>query len=1260
MTMSTGTMEEGLGLVLDTGLEARASTRRIKLQSGGLPEWAAALCWLLPLLLTLCTDSARSQGLLSNGSSPTGAITAAGQADTWTFDAQAGDHVFLRVSQTTGGTAFAPRIRVFDSGNNLVGTASGGSSSSTSSARLDYISESSGTFSLQVDSALAAGTGNYRVDFVRLPGAVAIPAGETGGPLDNEASSEGAIAVGDLDVWTFSADAGNLVELRAAQLSGGTGFVPRMRVFDSTGHLVGDAAGDSASSTSEARFSFRPQATNSFSVVVDSSTAEGAGNYRLHLLKLPGAATVPASDTGGPLTSGGNHDGSITLGDLDAWTFDAAPGEKVFLTVAEQSGGTAFSPRIRVYDTNGVQVAYAADSGSTSTAEARLEYIPSAAGTFTVVVDSALIEGTGTYRLFYLKVPGPFTVPSGDDGGALVSGSTQNATTTLGDLDVWTFDANTGDRVTLNLRELTGGTSYSPRARIFDLSGQLVGYGYDPTSSSSSSNSVILITPTNGTFSVVVDSGLVEGSGTYRLSYVLETGPFTPPGTSGTPLANGGNNDSSITVGSSNRWTLTAEAGDLIELRAGRTSGGFNPWLRLYDPNGELVDSGYDSTDTELTERATIAGTYTVVVSSFSAGYAGNYTLHYLKVPGGFTVPGGDEGGALVNGGNHDGVITIGDVDAWTLTADAGDLIELRAGRTSGGFNPWLRLYDPNGELVDSGYDSTDTELTERATIAGTYTVVVSSFSADYTGNYTLHYLKVPGGFTVPGGDEGGALVNGGNHDGVITIGDVDAWTLTADAGDVIELRAGRTSGGFYPWLRLYDPNGALVSSGYDASDTELTERATIAGTYTVVVSSWYADYTGNYTLHYLKVPGAFTVPGGDEGGALVNGGNHDGTITIGDVDAWTLTAEAGDLIELRAGRTSGGFYPWLRLYDPNGELVTSGYDASDTELTERATIAGTYTVVVSSWYAGYTGDYTLHYLKVPGAFTVPGGDEGGALVNGGNHDGTITIGDVDAWTLTAEAGDLIELRAGRTSGGFYPWLRLYDPNGELVTSGYDASDTELTQRATIAGTYTVVVSSWYAGYTGDYTLFYLKVPGAFTVPGGDEGGPLTRGGTNAAAITIGDLDPWTFEANQGDKITLSMRELTGGFYPYLQVYGPTGQLVASQNHSSLAQVSFTAPDSGLFVVVATSGTLGYTGTYQLANSGLPVQGIPLRVALLAQGFLTINWPSALAGYVLQENETLDPAGWRNVTALVGDYGLNARVSVPMVGNRFFRLRPPP
>jgi hypothetical protein len=258
-------------------------------------------------------------------------------------------------------------------------------------------------------------------------------------------------------------------------------------------------------------------------------------------------------------------------------------------------------------------------------------------------------------------------------------------------------------------------------------------------------------------------------------------------------------------------------------------------------------------------------------------------------------------------------------------------------------------------------------------------------------------------------------------------------------------------------------------------------------------------------------------------------------------------------------------------------------------------------------------------------------------------------------------------LRAGELTGGtaFSPRIRIYDPNGALVDSdaqvgGYNNSEAAVDVTTESSGTYTVVIDSYYLNGTGNYQLQILRVPGAFTIPQGDEGGGLTKDGTDSGSITIGDLDVWTFEANQGDVITLSMKELTGGFSPYLLVYGPTGELLAYQNHASQAQVSFTAPDSGLFVVVATSGTLGGTGTYQLTNGGLPVQGIPLRVARLAQGFLTVNWPSALAGYVLQESPTLDPANWQDITVPVGDNGLNARISAPTEGNLFFRLRPPP
>jgi len=172
----------------------------------------------------------------------------------------------------------------------------------------------------------------------------------------------------------------------------------------------------------------------------------------------------------------------------------------------------------------------------------------------------------------------------------------------------------------------------------------------------------------------------------------------------------------------------------------------------------------------------------------------------------------------------------------------------------------------------------------------------------------------------------------------------------------------------------------------------------------------------------------------------------------------------------------------------------------------------------------------------------------------------------------------------------------------------------------------------------------------------------LSAGVNHDGTISLGDLDVWTFEANEGNNIVVRMQELTGGsFSPSLRLYGPIGQVLSTHTHATLAQVSFTAPDSGIYVIVASSGSLGYTGTYQITATGLPAQDVALRHVRQPGNTATINWPSSMLrdGWILQDNETLNPATWENVTGY-HDNSLNVRILVvPEEGNRFFRLLPP-
>jgi|SRR5665213_2285512 len=445
-------------------------------------------------------------------------------------------------------------------------------------------------------------------------------------------------------------------------------------------------------------------------------------------------------------------------------------------------------------------------------------------------------------------------------------------------------------------------------------------------------------------------------------------------------------------------------------------------------------------------------------------------------------------------------------------------------------------------------------------------------------------------------------LINGANQTGTITNKEVDSYTFTANAGDNINLRLGST--GFFGYLRLYGPDGALLTTaGANQYDQFIAYTATNSGTFTVLVSSWDSGGTGTYALHLAQMPEPFIVPAGDEGGAMTNGGDYSGNITIGDLDMYSFTANAGDSINLRLGTT--GFFAYLELYGPNGALLSAaGANNYDRLIAYTATNSGTFTVLVSSWDSGGTGTYALHLAQMPEPFIVPAGDEGGPMTNGGDYSGNITIGDMDMWSFTANAGDSINLRLGST--GFFGYLELYGPNGALLSAaGGNEYDHLIAYTATNSGTFTALVSSWGNGGTGTYALHLAQMPEPFILPTGDEGGAMTGSAHYAGTITLSDMDIWAFTACTGDAINLTLN--TTNFFAWLELYGPNGALLRSAGGNEYGQsITYTATNCGTFTVLVSSWGNGGTGTYGLTANGLSYE---LRECLpkISGANLTVN-----------------------------------------------------
>jgi len=311
-------------------------------------------------------------------------------------------------------------------------------------------------------------------------------------------------------------------------------------------------------------------------------------------------------------------------------------------------------------------------------------------------------------------------------------------------------------------------------------------------------------------------------------------------------------------------------------------------------------------------------------------------------------------------------------------------------------------------------------------------------------------------------------------------VGDIDAWTFTANAGDAIVVRAGEVTPGstLLPWLRLYGPNGVLLSQDFNAAGAEVTTRATNSGTFLVVMADGNSGWTGsgNYRINLAKTGSPLVISPSDEGGPLTNGSTYLGAIEVGDIDAWTFTANAGETMVVRAGETvSSTLTPWLRLYGPNGVLLTSDFNAAAAEVTVQATNSGTFTVVMADGTSGWTGsgNYRVSLAKTGQPLVISAGDEGGSMTGAGSYDGMIDVGDIDAWTFTAFAGDLLSINVTELvpASPLSPWLRLYGRNGAQLVNTFGAATAQFTNFvAPTNGTYLVVVADGTGGIGGSGT----------------------------------------------------------------------------------------------------------------------------------------------------------------------------------------------
>ena len=566
---------------------------------------ASAQAALTSLALMLALSA--TAGSLPNGQSVSGAIAGTLDTDSYTFSASAGEHFIVRLADTSD-QLFYPTL--------IVTAPDGSVYDSVTGASVDVVSTVSGaatqtgTYTVYVadDDFYGADNGSYQVYFVRAPGA------NDNGGLTNGGFVSSTIGLGDLDSYTFSAEVGDNLVIRSSDKSDSVYFYPTLLLYAPDGSLASSVAGASVDVVNTIFTTATQTGTYTLVIADDDFYGDLGGPYELHFARM---RDVPADE---PLINGDKIEGTITLGDLDVFTFNGTAGESVVIRSGDVSE-SSMNPFLSLYAPDDTLVA-SVDGASVdvvNTIFASLEQT----GTYRVLIADDDFYGalTGSYEIHFAQVPGA----NGD--GPLVNDDRVSGEISVGDLDTYTMDLVAGESIIIRSADVATSAFY-PTLLLYGPDGSYV------TGVTGSSvdilNTIFHQAAVTGTYTLVVADDDFYGarSGPYDIYYAR-----IPGANENGRIDAGADLADSITLGDLDTYTFFGALGETIRLDIFDTSDTvFYPALLVYGPDGDYV-GGITGGSVDVSASITLpigqSGIHTIVVTDddFYGARTGTYSL---------------------------------------------------------------------------------------------------------------------------------------------------------------------------------------------------------------------------------------------------------------------------------------------------------------------------------------------------------------------------------------------------------------------------------------------------------------------------------------------------------------------------------------------------------------------------------------------------------------------------------------------------------
>lgn len=857
--------------------------------------------------------TAGTAGRIDVAGSAGGTLEASGDSDWFALDLQAGQQVVIDLmgEDSGSGTLADPYLSLYDATGNLVGSNDDGGDGFNS--QLVYTAPETGTFYIGA-GAFGSSTGTYVVSVAANDAAAATATVDQPAAADDYSGgtdTSGTINIGsvihgnleeqnDTDWFGINLTQGQpvVLELEGDPTGQGTLPDPYITVFDQYGVEV--ASNDDGGSGLNSRLEIDAPVSGVYFVEA-RGFGGSTGTYQLSahtgaplVAVQPIQPDVPADDyPADPSTTGELYPGVFIVGDLEAsndtdwFSVTMDQGQTVIFDLeGEPTGqGTLSDPYLTLYDYGGNEIDRNDDGGEGYNSQ--LTFTAPSAGTYFVEA-RGFGGGSGTYSIFASELG--FTPPPivnddypGDTSTAAwlaATGYNYGVLEAPDDADWFAMSLTGGQTVEISLEgsEAGGGDLGDPLLVIYDAFGNELDRNDD---GGEGWNSLLVFTaPSDGTYYVSAEA-FGASTGSYTLSSqeigIAQQGGKGPSddfagdtSTFGTLVMNGTAVGTIEQDGDTDWFAMQLAGGQPVQISMeGEPTGAgtlSDPTLAVFDQFGNEVaynDDGGEGFNSLLTFVPPSSGTYYVSAESFGEA-TGSYLLTAMPgIPDDYS--GDTSTSAIVGIGRPvtGSIENSGDFDWFAVNLAAGQpvTIRLEGSATGGGSlsDPYLELYDGNGNFIDSNDDDGETfnsALEFTPWESGRHFISAGAFS-DYTGSYTLSVdagIAVRDDYSSDTSTQGWLQQNSPIFGELESPGDEDWFLLQLQPGNYfIDLEGQATGQGTLndPYLTLYSDFGIEIDRNDDGGEGLNSQLQIIVGQPTnyYVGAGAFGQNTGTYVL---------------------------------------------------------------------------------------------------------------------------------------------------------------------------------------------------------------------------------------------------------------------------------------------------------------------------------------------------------------------------------------------------------------------------